>query len=163
MDLSIFCAQFFCLSFRSKTDSISTILDSDHSPIAQTFIFRVDLKHVRLRLFFRGRSEQSLSIGIALASLTVLKSCRACETTLIEPNSRRFFPYLVACAIVCYRHPHSTFFDVQSFPRIKRSTNNKMLTNKLPEEVDTLLAKGQIPIIDLAHCGEYRALSLRNI
>lgn len=30
-----------------------------------------------------------------------------------------------------------------------------MLTNKLPEEVDTLLAKGQIPIIDLAHCGEY--------
>lgn len=31
----------------------------------------------------------------------------------------------------------------------------KMLTNKLPEEVDTLLSKGQIPIIDLAHCGEY--------
>ncbi|XP_031618575.1 1-aminocyclopropane-1-carboxylate oxidase-like [Contarinia nasturtii] len=28
-----------------------------------------------------------------------------------------------------------------------------MLTNKLPEEVDTLLSKGQIPIIDLAHCG----------
>lgn len=30
-----------------------------------------------------------------------------------------------------------------------------MLTNKLPEEVDTLLSKGQIPIIDLAHCGKY--------
>lgn len=29
-----------------------------------------------------------------------------------------------------------------------------MLTNKLPEEVDTLLAKGQIPIIDLAHSGK---------
>lgn len=30
-----------------------------------------------------------------------------------------------------------------------------MLTNKLSEDkVDTLLAKGQIPIIDLAHCGK---------
>jgi hypothetical protein len=30
-----------------------------------------------------------------------------------------------------------------------------MLKNKAPEEkVDTLLAKSEIPIIDLAHCGE---------
>lgn len=33
-----------------------------------------------------------------------------------------------------------------------------MLTNKLHEEVDTLLAKGQIPIIDLAHSGKFFAL-----
>lgn len=31
-----------------------------------------------------------------------------------------------------------------------------MLTNKMPEEkIDTLLSKGQIPIIDLAHCGKF--------
>lgn len=42
---------------------------------------------------------------------------------------------------------HSTYIP-------KKCIFAKMLTNKLPEEVDTLLAKGQIPIIDLAHSGK---------
>lgn len=52
-----------------------------------------------------------------------------------------FFLFLLLLFLFLFRHSFNDFF--------------KMLTNKLPEEVDTLLAKGQIPIIDLAHCGEY--------
>lgn len=117
--------------------------------LASVFVC-VNSKHVQFLEGIHTISSGSALTSLIHRSLVVSRSPNYTDSWIVEG----FFFHRSY-----YRHPYFTFFEAQN-----KSNNNqtKMLTNKLPEEVDTLLAKGQIPIIDLAHCGEYHVYNETN-